>query len=59
MLGTLHFMIRNYSKIIKNNNIISVNLEKTRYRKKPQGGSRFLKDKKEVYLFNAWYIDFI
>ncbi|XP_053609176.1 tRNA N(3)-methylcytidine methyltransferase Mettl2 isoform X4 [Plodia interpunctella] len=29
-------------------------LEKTRYRKKPAGGSRYLADKKNVYLFNAW-----
>lgn len=59
MLGTLHFIIRNYSKKNKHINIVNVDLEITRSRKKPQGGSRYLKDKKQVYLFNAWYINLL
>lgn len=31
-------------------------LEITRHRKKPVGGSRYLKDKTQLFLFNAWYI---
>lgn len=27
----------------------------TRYRKKPQFGTRFLKDPSKIYEFNAWY----
>lgn len=31
-----------------------VDLEKTRNRKKPPGGTRYLIDEKLMYLFNAW-----
>lgn len=39
----------------KNGKRFGTDLEATRYRKKPPGGSRFLSDPKQLYLFNAWY----
>ena len=31
----------------------------TRYRKKPQHGSRYLTNPDKVFAFNAWYVNFI
>lgn len=38
------------TKTVKNN----AELEKTRHRKKPVGGTRYLTNENNVYLFNAW-----
>ncbi|XP_059048528.1 tRNA N(3)-methylcytidine methyltransferase Mettl2 [Achroia grisella] len=47
-------IIRNYYKIPKPITENLQELEETRHRKKPIGGSRYLKDKNHVYMFNSW-----
>lgn len=49
-------LIRQCSRKSNYNNKIDPILEETRNRKKPAGGTRYLRDKNNIYLFNAWYL---
>lgn len=55
--GTVYISIVRYCKKSQVDKTL-LDLEKTRYRKKPAGGSRHLNDPKNIYLFNAWYYYF-
>ncbi|XP_028171137.1 methyltransferase-like protein isoform X1 [Ostrinia furnacalis] len=53
--GIVSSLLRHCSRSsCADNATIKLDLEKTRHRKKPPGGSRFLEDKNNLYLFNAW-----
>lgn len=54
MRGTVFTMFMKFKRADCHDKSI-LDLEKTRYRKKPRGGSRYLLDPKQIYNFNAWY----
>lgn len=55
MRGTVYTIFVRHCKKINRFERNLEELEKTRYRKKPPGGSRYLTDENDVFLFNAWY----
>lgn len=55
-LNTMHGMKKQINLVLFNFYSLNVRYCRTKYRKKPKYGSRYLIDKSQVYNFNAWYV---